>query len=139
MTIIDCCVSLKMIKKVLVVLGVVDMRQLLLKTLVSVFSRYITIINLIFVKPLSLSYYYPLCVNYLFYGIQCNFIIFLRIQVEIKTILNKHNELRAKVANGQQIGQPPAANMKKLKWSSELATIAQRWADQCPGYHDPNR
>ena len=31
MTIIDCCISLKMIKKNLVVLGVVDMRQLLLK------------------------------------------------------------------------------------------------------------
>ena len=30
MTILDCCISLKMIKKVLVVLGVVDMRQLLL-------------------------------------------------------------------------------------------------------------
>ena len=28
MTIIDCCISLKMIKKNLVVLGVVDMRQL---------------------------------------------------------------------------------------------------------------
>ena len=51
--------------------------------------------------------------------------IFLRNKVEIKTVLNKHNELRAKVANGQQIGQPPAANMKKLKWSSELATITQ--------------
>jgi uncharacterized protein YkwD len=75
----------------------------------------------------------------LFYGIQYNFIIFPRNKVEIKTVLNKHNELRAKVANGQQIGQPPAANMKKLKWSSELASIAQRWADQCPSYHDPNR
>ena len=31
MTILDCCVSLKMIKKFLVVLGVVNMRQLLLK------------------------------------------------------------------------------------------------------------
>ena len=30
MTILDCCISLKMIKKILVVLGVVDMRQLLL-------------------------------------------------------------------------------------------------------------
>ena len=30
MTIIDCCISLKMIKNILVVLGVVDMRQLLL-------------------------------------------------------------------------------------------------------------
>ena len=33
MTIIDCCISLKMIKKNLVVLGVVDMRQLLLSDL----------------------------------------------------------------------------------------------------------
>ena len=32
MTIIDCCISLKIIKKKLVVLGVVDMRQLLLNT-----------------------------------------------------------------------------------------------------------
>ena len=31
MTITDCCISLKMIKKFLVVLGVVDMGQLLLK------------------------------------------------------------------------------------------------------------
>ena len=30
MTMIDCCISLKIIKKFLVVLGVVDMRQLLL-------------------------------------------------------------------------------------------------------------
>ena len=30
MTILDCCISLKVIKKNLVVLGVVDMRQLLL-------------------------------------------------------------------------------------------------------------
>ena len=34
MTIIDCCISLKMIKKNLVVLGVVDMRQLLLKVVI---------------------------------------------------------------------------------------------------------
>ena len=32
MTILDCCISLKMIKKILVVLGVVDMRQLLLNS-----------------------------------------------------------------------------------------------------------
>ena len=32
MTILDCCISLKIIKKKLVVLGVVDMRQLLLNT-----------------------------------------------------------------------------------------------------------
>ena len=32
MTILDCCIRLKTIKKILVVLGVVDMRQLLLIT-----------------------------------------------------------------------------------------------------------
>ena len=36
-------------------------------------------------------------------------------------ILDKHNELRARVANGQEPGQPSAANMKKLKWDDELA------------------
>ena len=50
-----------------------------------------------------------------------------------------HNKFRAKVANGKQAGQPSAANMKKLKWSPELAKIAQRWVDQCPSYHDTNR
>ena len=33
MTIRDCCINLKMIKKILVVMGVVDMRQLLLKSM----------------------------------------------------------------------------------------------------------
>ena len=65
--------------------------------------------------------------------------VFLYFQIQTDLILNKHNELRAKVANGQQIGQPSASNMKKLKWSPELAKIAQRWADQCPSYHDTNR
>jgi len=55
------------------------------------------------------------------------------------TLVEKHNALRAQVANGQQSGQPSAANMKKLKWSDELAKTAQRWADQCPQHHDTNR
>ncbi len=54
-------------------------------------------------------------------------------------ILNQHNALRAKVAKGQQYGYPPASNMNQLTWSAELAKIAQRWADQCPTYHDRNR
>ena len=54
-------------------------------------------------------------------------------------MLDKHNNLRAKIANGQESGQPSAVNMKKLKWSEELARIAQRWADQCPQNHDKNR
>ena len=40
---------------------------------------------------------------------------------------------------GQEPGHPSATNMKKLQWSSELARVAQRWADQCPEYHDKNR
>ena len=45
---------------------------------------------------------------------------------DIKEIVDKHNQLRALVANGDQLGQPSATNMKKLKWDSELARIAQR-------------
>ena len=61
-------------------------------------------------------------------------------------LLNKHNELRAKVANGQEHGQPSAQNMNKLEWDDELARNAQLWADQCPDKswnggtsHDANR
>ena len=43
-------------------------------------------------------------------------------------ILAKHNELRSKVANGKQSGQPPAANMKKMVWDEELAKEAQNIA-----------
>ena len=60
---------------------------------------------------------------------------------EIQEILDKHNELRSLVAQGNQAGQPSATNMNKLTWDSELARNAQRWADQCPDDppHDPNR
>jgi len=57
-------------------------------------------------------------------------------------ILAKHNELRRKVAKGEQKEpkqQPSASNMKKLIWNEELATIAQRWADQCDFSHDKKR
>ena len=54
-------------------------------------------------------------------------------------ILEKHNELRAKVANGQEGDQPSATNMNKLIWDDELASNAQLWADQCPDGHDSNR
>jgi len=43
------------------------------------------------------------------------------------------------VAQGNQPGQPPAANMNQLVWNTELADIAQRWADQCNFGHDDNR
>lgn len=56
-----------------------------------------------------------------------------------KALLDKHNELRSKVALGQQSGQPAAADMNKLVWNAELATIAQRLADQCEFAHDKVR
>ena len=42
-------------------------------------------------------------------------------EAEKQELLDKHNELRATVANGKQAGQPSAANMKKLVWDDELA------------------
>ena len=44
-----------------------------------------------------------------------------------QAILDKHNELRRRVAKGEETGgingpQPGASNMKKLVWSAELLT-----------------
>jgi len=71
--------------------------------------------------------------------------IFRTLSTEAKTvILDKHNELRRKVAKGEETGginapQPGAANMKKMVWNTELEEIAQRWADQCTFGHDSVR
>nr|CAH7722839.1 unnamed protein product [Callosobruchus chinensis] len=51
-------------------------------------------------------------------------------------IVSIHNDIRNHVASGQEtkggLGrQPSAANMNILEWDEELATMAQRWADQC--------
>ncbi|KAJ9593716.1 hypothetical protein L9F63_014764, partial [Diploptera punctata] len=56
-------------------------------------------------------------------------------------IVDIHNRYRQKVANGQEKRgapgpQPAAADMSKLVIGYELATIAQRWADQCTFQHD---
>jgi len=53
--------------------------------------------------------------------------------------LRTHNQYRQRVANGQERGQPGATNMMELTWDNELATIAQRWSDQCTWGHDKNR
>ena len=50
-------------------------------------------------------------------------------------IVQKHNELRAKVAKGEETlgqhgtGQPKASNMRQLVWNDELAEIAQRYSN----------
>merc|ERR1712227_1131541 len=61
-----------------------------------------------------------------------------------QAILDKHNELRRRVAKGEETGginapQPGATNMKKMFWNTELEAIAQRWSDQCTFGHDSER
>jgi len=61
-----------------------------------------------------------------------------------QAILDKHNELRRRVAKGEETGginppQPGASDMRKLVWNDELALIAQRLTDQCVFAHDDNR
>ncbi|CAG9838046.1 unnamed protein product [Diabrotica balteata] len=65
---------------------------------------------------------------------------------EKQYIVEIHNDIRNFVASGFEKqgklgGLPPAANMMPLEWDEELATIAQRWVDQCiplnaSGQHD---
>ncbi|XP_011860229.1 PREDICTED: venom allergen 3-like isoform X2 [Vollenhovia emeryi] len=56
--------------------------------------------------------------------------------VDRKAMLDKHNELRRKVASGQETRgrpgpQPSAVSMPDLTWDEELENIAQRWVIQC--------
>ncbi|XP_047115544.1 venom allergen 5-like [Schistocerca piceifrons] len=61
-----------------------------------------------------------------------------------QTILKEHNTHRNYVASGRETQgapgpQPAASNMLKLVWDTELATVAQQWADQCTSGHDTCR
>ncbi|XP_046663004.1 venom allergen 3-like [Homalodisca vitripennis] len=49
-----------------------------------------------------------------------------------EAILETHNKLRQKVAQGREEDQPAAANMMKLSWNYEAENIAQRWTERCP-------
>jgi len=59
-------------------------------------------------------------------------------------ILDEHNAIRARVANGQERDasgktQPTAANMQKLVWDDEVARTAQDYIGSvCAMQHDPN-
>ena len=54
---------------------------------------------------------------------------YCQFKVERDEIVDWHNKLRGKIANGSEpawgLGRPRAANMNKLVWSEELARIAQ--------------
>ncbi|KAL7299649.1 hypothetical protein TKK_0007410 [Trichogramma kaykai] len=63
---------------------------------------------------------------------------------EKKAIVDLHNELRMKVARGEELRgapgpQPAATNMQMLEWDEELAQTAQKWASQCIFQHDQCR
>jgi hypothetical protein len=59
--------------------------------------------------------------------------------VQKADLLRKHNELRNLVASGQQANQPSASNMQEMVWDDSLNTLAQNYANTCPGNHNPNR
>lgn len=58
-------------------------------------------------------------------------------------MLGRHNELRAKVAAGEEsrglYGGQPGGNIRSLEWDNNLAIVAQRWANQCVFDHDKCR
>ncbi|KAI9562742.1 hypothetical protein GHT06_010196 [Daphnia sinensis] len=62
---------------------------------------------------------------------------------DIDTIVGLHNDLRRKVASGQEDSgspgpQPTATFMPDLVWDDELAEAAWQWAQNCEFQHDPN-
>ena len=59
--------------------------------------------------------------------------------MEKQRIVDAHNKVRQMIALGKIPGQPAATNMKEMIWDSELAVIAQRWADQCQFDHDTGK
>ncbi|KAF0303572.1 Venom allergen 3 [Amphibalanus amphitrite] len=60
---------------------------------------------------------------------------------DISEILAAHNTIREAVRTGKYASNnlPAASEMPPLAWDAELATVAQRWADQCQQSHDQCR
>ncbi|CCD71371.1 SCP domain-containing protein [Caenorhabditis elegans] len=54
-------------------------------------------------------------------------------------IVKAHNDLRSAIALGNYDAagtiEPPAANMRKIKWDSTVASSAQQYANTCPDDH----
>ena len=52
-----------------------------------------------------------------------------------------HCSYRSDIANNRSVRAdlPPAADMRKLSWSSELASLAEMWAAQCSSEHETVR
>ena len=71
---------------------------------------------------------------------RCGKVLTHKITDQIKQrLLDHHNKLRRKVANGEEPDQPSAANMRELEWNDELSDISQTWADQCDCiFHETN-
>ncbi|XP_060073743.1 uncharacterized protein LOC132553510 [Ylistrum balloti] len=53
-------------------------------------------------------------------------------EVDKKMITDLHNDYRSKV-------EPPATDLVTLKWDERLASVAQKWANQCKAGHDKMR
>ncbi|KAL5014560.1 hypothetical protein ScPMuIL_008830 [Solemya velum] len=53
-------------------------------------------------------------------------------ETEKNMVLRLHNEYRSTV-------EPPATDLVKIKWDDRLATVAQKWANQCTMGHDSTR
>ncbi|XP_026321819.1 uncharacterized protein LOC113231622 isoform X2 [Hyposmocoma kahamanoa] len=58
---------------------------------------------------------------------------------DISDIVHRINDRRNFIALGLSNRLPQAANMRKINWSKELATIAQRWVDQCDPSINPDK
>uniref|UniRef100_A0A1I7TY70 SCP domain-containing protein n=1 Tax=Caenorhabditis tropicalis TaxID=1561998 RepID=A0A1I7TY70_9PELO len=54
-------------------------------------------------------------------------------------IVKAHNDLRSAIAKGNYIAdgtqEPPASNMRKMKWDTTVAASAQKYANTCPDDH----
>lgn len=53
-----------------------------------------------------------------------------------QAIVDMHNELRSKIATGEQPPYEPAAKMGAVKWDKQLEDAASMNVHQCDRWHD---